>query len=82
MNYLGYPGALGSGIGDYIITDRYMTPMATASGYSEAFTYMPHSYQPHGRNGAIGRKPTRLEGGLPDMGFVFCCFNQAFKFTS
>ncbi|HUZ90655.1 MAG TPA: UDP-N-acetylglucosamine-peptide N-acetylglucosaminyltransferase [Methylocella sp.] len=81
VNYLGYPGTLGSGICDYIITDLYVTPVAAASGYSEAFAYMPHSYQPHGRNGAIGRKPTRAEAGLPEKGFVFCCFNQAFKFT-
>ena len=81
VNYLGYPGTLGSGICDYIITDPYVTPMAAAPGYSEAFAYMPHSYQPHGRMGAIGRKPSRAESGLPDTGFVFCCFNQAFKFT-
>jgi predicted O-linked N-acetylglucosamine transferase (SPINDLY family) len=81
VNYLGYPGTLGSGICDYIITDLYVTPMAAAPGYSETFAYMPHSYQPHGRKGAIGRKPARGDVGLPDTGFVFCCFNQAFKFT-
>ena len=81
VNFLGYPGTLGTGICDYIITDPFMTPMATASDYSETFAYMPHSYQPHGRNGVIGRKPTRTEAGLPDTGFVFCCFNQAYKFT-
>jgi predicted O-linked N-acetylglucosamine transferase (SPINDLY family) len=58
-----------------------MTPMATASDYSEAFAYMPNCYQPHGRTCAIGRKPTRAEVGLPEAGFVFCCFNQAYKFT-
>ncbi len=81
VNYLGYPGTLGSGICDYIVTDTYMTPMEAAADYSEAFAYMPHSYQPHGRTGTIGRKPSRSEAGLPDTGFVFCCFNQAFKFT-
>lgn len=81
VNYLGYPGTLGSGICDYIVTDPYMTPMEAAADYSEAFAYMPHSYQPHGRTGTIGRKPSRSEAGLPDTGFVFCCFNQAFKFT-
>jgi predicted O-linked N-acetylglucosamine transferase (SPINDLY family) len=81
VNYLGYPGTLGGGICDYIITDSYMTPMEAASDYSEAFAYMPHSYQPHGRAGEIGRKPSRSDVGLPDSGFVFCCFNQAFKLT-
>jgi len=81
VNYLGYPGTLGADICDYIITDPYVTPIATASDYSESFAYMPHSYQPHGRTGEIGAKPTRADVGLPDTGFVFCCFNQAYKIT-
>ena len=81
VNFLGYPGTLGGGICDYIITDSFVTPITAASDYSEAFAYMPHSYQPHGRKGAIGRKPTRSEVGLPETGIVFCCFNQAYKLT-
>jgi predicted O-linked N-acetylglucosamine transferase (SPINDLY family) len=42
---------------------------------------MPDSYQPHGRNGVIGRRPSRADAGLPERGFVFCCFNQAYKIT-
>jgi predicted O-linked N-acetylglucosamine transferase (SPINDLY family) len=58
VNYLGYPGTLGGDICDYIITDSYVTPIATAADYSESFAYMPHSYQPHGRTAEIGRKPS------------------------
>jgi predicted O-linked N-acetylglucosamine transferase (SPINDLY family) len=58
-----------------------MTPLSAAADYAESFAYMPHSYQPHGRGGAIGEKPARTSMGLPETGFVFCCFNQAFKFT-
>jgi len=81
VNFLGYPGTLGGDLCDYIITDPYMTPMACADDYSEAFAYMPHSYQPHGRRGVIGPKPSRQMVGLPETGFVFCCFNQAYKIT-
>lgn len=81
VNYLGYPGTLGAGICDYIITDHFMTPLASAENYSESFAYMPHSYQPRGRKAKIGRMPTRSEAGLPETGFVFCCFNQAYKLT-
>ncbi len=81
VNYLGYPGTLGGDICDYIITDPYVTPMATAGDYSESFAFMPHSYQPHGRMGLIGPKPSRAASGLPEAGFVFCCFNQAYKIT-
>ena len=27
------------------------------------------------------RVPTRTECGLPENGFVFCCFNNAYKLT-
>lgn len=81
VNYLGYPGTLGDNICDYIITDPFVTPLASEADYSESFAYMPHSYQPHGCGDTIGCKPTRAEAGLAEAGFVFCCFNQAFKFT-
>lgn len=81
VNYLGYPGTLGGSVCDYIITDLYLTPAASAENYSECFAYLPHSYQPHGRNAEIGKGPTRAEAGLPEQGFVFCCFNQAYKIT-
>jgi len=81
VNYLGYPGTLGGDICDYIITDPFMTPIATADDYSESFAYMPHCFHPHGRQAALGRRPARAEVGLPETGFVFCCFNQAYKFT-
>lgn len=81
VNYLGYPGTLGDGLCDYILTDSFVTPRASAADYAESFAYLPHSYQPRGRHGAISAAPTRAEIGLPDAGFVFCCFNQAFKFT-
>lgn len=81
VNYLGYPGTLGAGVCDYIVTDRFVTPMSSAPDYSESFAYMPHSYQPHGRKTQIDAAPARFDVGLPPAGFVFCCFNQAYKLT-
>jgi predicted O-linked N-acetylglucosamine transferase (SPINDLY family) len=81
VNFLGYPGSLGGGFCDYIISDRFITPAPAAADYSEAIACMPHSYQPHGRHMAIGPAPTRAAAGLPESGLVFCCFNQAYKFT-
>lgn len=80
VNYLGYPGTLGDGVCDYIVTDRFVTPLAAAADYAESFAYMPQCYQPRGR-AALSPAPTRREAGLPEQGFVFCCFNQAYKFT-
>jgi predicted O-linked N-acetylglucosamine transferase (SPINDLY family) len=81
VNYLGYPGTLGGGLCDYIITDPFLTPPGSAVDYSEAFAYLPDTYQPHGRQGPIGERPTRSAAGLAEQGFVFCCFNQAYKIT-
>lgn len=81
VNYLGYPGTLGTGVCDYIVTDRYVTPPSSSPAYSEAFAYLPHSYQPHGGGAALTAPPSRADAGLPAEGFVFCCFNQAYKLT-
>jgi predicted O-linked N-acetylglucosamine transferase (SPINDLY family) len=81
VSFLGYPGTLGGSFCDYLISDRFVTPGDAAQDYSEALACMPDSYQPHGRRGAIGERPTRASVGLPDDGLVFCCFNQPYKFT-
>jgi predicted O-linked N-acetylglucosamine transferase (SPINDLY family) len=81
VNYLGYPGTLGAALCDYIITDAFCIPDGSASAYSECRAVLPHSYQPHGRLDAIAPAPGRTEAGLPEEGFVFCCFNQAYKLT-
>ena len=81
VSYLGYPGTLGGGFCDYLISDRFITPLSAAADYSEALAWMPNSYQPHGCHGEIGPAPTREAAGLPGAGLVLCCFNQAWKFT-
>ncbi|WP_454917072.1 O-linked N-acetylglucosamine transferase, SPINDLY family protein [Xanthobacter sediminis] len=81
VSYLGYPGTMGAGICDYLITDRFLTPAGSAAEYAEALAYMPHTYHPHGRGTPLGTKPGRREAGLPDEGFVFCCFNQPYKIS-
>jgi protein O-GlcNAc transferase len=41
---------------------------------------LPWSYQVNDRQRAIaGGTPTRQEAGLPERGFVFCCFNNPYK---
>jgi len=81
VSYLGYPGTLGGTFSDYLITDAFITPPAAAGDYSEALACLPHSYQPHGRRAVAGAVPSRAQAGLPSDGLVFCCFNQAWKFT-
>ena len=47
--------------------------------YSEKIAYLP-SYQANDRKRIISEKQfTRVELGLPETGFVFCCFNNNYK---
>ena len=79
-NYLGYPGTMGADYMDYIIADRVLIPHELQSCYSEKVVYLPNSYQVNDRKRFISdRQFTRQELGLPNDGFVFCCFNNNFK---
>ncbi len=82
VNYLGYPGTMGAEYIDYIIADRHVIAEAESGAYSEKIVYMPHSYQPNDSKRAISAMPVaRKDFGLPESGFVFCCFNNTFKIT-
>ena len=82
VSWLGYPGTLGHPrLADYIIGDPVVTPFDAAGDYSEVIVQMPHCYQPNDRNRRVGACPSRAEAGLPEAGFVFCSFNQSYKFN-
>lgn len=80
INYLGYPGTMGADYFDYIIADKVLIPENQKQFYSEKIIYMPHSYQPNNNKIIIPElNTTKNDHGLPDGGFVFCCFNQSYK---
>ena len=80
INFLGYPGTIGADYFDYIIADHILIPTDQKKFYSEKIIYMPHSYQPNDNKLEIPELNTsRSDHGLPEKGFVFCCFNQNYK---
>jgi predicted O-linked N-acetylglucosamine transferase (SPINDLY family) len=80
VNYLGYPGTMGADYMDYIIADKTLISSEQQLCYSEKVVYLPNSYQVNDRKRLISdRQFTRQELGLPENGFVFCCFNNNFK---
>lgn len=82
VNYLGYPGTMACDFMDYIIADRVVIPVDQRQHYSEKVAYLPGSYQVNDREREISERiVTRSELGLPDTGFVFCCFNNVHKLT-
>jgi predicted O-linked N-acetylglucosamine transferase (SPINDLY family) len=82
VNYLGYPGTLGAEYIDYILADEFVIPGDHQIHYSEKVVYLPGCYQVNDTKRKIAeRTPARAEVGLPEQGFVFCCFNNSFKLT-
>jgi predicted O-linked N-acetylglucosamine transferase (SPINDLY family) len=82
VNYLGYAGTLGHNCWDYIIADHFVIPEECREYYAEKVVYLPDSYMANDDGRKISsHTPSRQEAGLPDNGFVFCCFNNNFKIT-
>lgn len=80
INYLGYPGTMGAEFMDYLIADPTLIPEESQHFYSEKIIYLPHSYQANDRKRQISERVySRKELGLPEAGFVFCCFNSNYK---
>jgi predicted O-linked N-acetylglucosamine transferase (SPINDLY family) len=82
VNYLGYAGTLGADYYDYILADRIVVPEDQFRFYSEKVAWLPDSYMPSESPRQVSEHaPTRGEFGLPQVGFVFCCFNNLYKIT-
>jgi protein O-GlcNAc transferase len=79
--WLGYPGTTGASFIDYLIADRYVIPPEAEHHYSERVLCLPNSYQANDRRRSAAETRSRAEYGLPESGFVFCCFNQTVKIT-
>ena len=82
INYLGYPGTIGSKHMDYIVADPLLIPEESQAFFSEKIIYLPNSYQPNDSKRKISDMPvTRAQMNLPEDAFVFCCFNNSYKIT-
>jgi predicted O-linked N-acetylglucosamine transferase (SPINDLY family) len=78
-SYIGYLGTMGVDYYDYLIADETIIPAEMQKFYSEKIVYLP-SYQVNDRKRTISKSQfTREELGLPETGFVFCCFNNNYK---
>ena len=67
---------------DYVIADHTVIPDRLRQYYQEKIIYLPHSYMPTDNTREISDTiMTRQDMGLPEDGFVFCCFNNNHKIT-
>jgi predicted O-linked N-acetylglucosamine transferase (SPINDLY family) len=81
VNWLGFPGTMGSPYHNYIVADEYIIPPGSELYYTEKVLRLP-CYQPNDRRRVISQTTTaRADAGLPDDAVVYCCFNGIHKIT-
>lgn len=81
ISYIGYLGTMAAPYIDYLIADDVIIPSETRGAYHENIIYLP-SYQANDDKAVISDKFfSREDLGLPRHGFVYCCFNNSYKFT-
>ncbi len=82
VSYLGFPGTCGLPGVDWILADRFVMPEELQPYMTERPIYLPNCYQVSDRQREIAPTPTRATYGLPEDAFVFCSFNNNFKFRA
>lgn len=82
VGYLGYPSTRGVDFVEYLVADPVVVPAAQRAHYSESLISLPYTYMPCDNRLPIAPDgPARADHGLPEHGFVFCCFNATYKIT-
>ncbi|MDQ1077735.1 tetratricopeptide repeat protein [Pseudoroseomonas cervicalis] len=81
LTYLGYIGPVPLPELDYLLCDDYVIPPAQASDYAPRPLPLPGVYQANDGREPVLPAVSRAEEGLPENGFVFCCFCGAYKIT-
>jgi protein O-GlcNAc transferase len=83
VSYLGHPGTMGTDFVDYIIADAVVAPPGEDRFYAEKVVRLPDCCQVNDSRRPISKlTPTRMEEGLPEHSFVFCCFNDNYMITA
>jgi predicted O-linked N-acetylglucosamine transferase (SPINDLY family) len=82
VNYLGFPGSLGSPFHDYIVADEFVIPRPERCRYSEKVVYLPECFQANDAcKPADETSARRSDHGLPESGVVLASFNNCHKIT-
>jgi predicted O-linked N-acetylglucosamine transferase (SPINDLY family) len=78
VNLYGYTS--GSSYMDYMLSDRVVIPPESQWGYTEKVVYMPTAWLANDPTREVSeRQFKRGEMGLPEVGVVYCSFNNAYK---
>lgn len=78
INFLGYPGTMGTTKYDYLIADNNIIPKEHFDFYSEKIIHMPITYQPHTPI-SFNFNIKRSDFNLPENAFILGCFSRIEK---
>ena len=82
VNWLGFAGTSGINSIDYIIADKTTIPNESRQFYSEKVVSLPGTFMvDDSKRIPSSRVFTKKECGLPENVFIFCCFNNDYKFN-
>ena len=83
INYLGFPGTLGSKYYDFIVSDKIVIPKKYERFYTEKVVKLKNFFPPNlsPRNISSGKSYLRSDFKIPENVFVFTCFNGNQKIT-
>jgi protein O-GlcNAc transferase len=80
--YLGFAGSSGTSYMDYIIADRIVIPETEQHLFREKVVYLPDTFMGTDSERTVAvDTPSRADEGLPESGFVFCCFSNTYKIS-
>lgn len=79
--YLGYPGTTCLPYIDYVVADKFVFPEELKPHFSEEPLYLDTVFQVSDSKRKVGSEKPRSFYGLPEDKFVFCSFNNAYKYT-
>jgi predicted O-linked N-acetylglucosamine transferase (SPINDLY family) len=80
VSYLGFPATTGAHFIDYVIADPIALPFDQQPYYTEHIVHLPDCFQVNDTTRKLPKQiQSRREAGLPEHGFVFCCFNNTYK---
>lgn len=79
--YLGFVGPVPLPELDYLLCDNVVIPPEHKASYRPIPLPIASVYQANDSKRTNGRQMSRVEAGLPEDQFVFCCFSKHYKIT-
>ncbi len=79
INYLGFPGGMGSGYHDYILADAVVISAEDASGYDEKVVHLPGCFQINDDQRVMPVETCKAAESLPEDRLLLASFNGTYK---